>query len=32
VILHVRLGSGPDPEEARRCLRRIGAEVIPKLR
>jgi probable F420-dependent oxidoreductase len=32
VIFHVRLGSGPDPEVVRRCIRRLGAEVIPKLR
>ena len=32
VIFHVRLGSGPDPEAARACIRRLGAEVIPRFR
>jgi alkanesulfonate monooxygenase SsuD/methylene tetrahydromethanopterin reductase-like flavin-dependent oxidoreductase (luciferase family) len=32
VIFHVRLGSGPDPEAARTCIRRLGAEVLPHFR
>jgi len=32
VIFHVRLGSGPDPEAARACIRRLGAEVLPHFR
>jgi probable F420-dependent oxidoreductase len=32
LIFHVRMGSGPDPEAARGCIRRLGAEVIPRFR
>ena len=32
VIFHVRLGSGPAPEAARACIRRLGAEVMPHFR
>jgi alkanesulfonate monooxygenase SsuD/methylene tetrahydromethanopterin reductase-like flavin-dependent oxidoreductase (luciferase family) len=32
LIFHVRLGSGPDPEAARECIRRLGNEVIPAFR
>jgi probable F420-dependent oxidoreductase len=31
-IFHVRLGSGPDPEAARECIRRLGSEVIREFR